>query len=393
CVPRGTASRSGGGPGYQGRGCTDCSLGYAMADSSVLSCTPCNDQPRVQAAQWMAFVIQRVILFAIAAVSINGARTAGELKQSSIYLNQLMAFSTVATTVITAVMQTNTAKDMKSAAVNYFFQATLQVAETSSGQGSLGSTRCLLSYVNRESLWNAHLLDLAVAVALMLALHSRAAVVAGLNCFVPAIAAGFGKYLVCYRLEPDNQGGLSGLQCPYLPGGPGPNLMGAAKVLGGLVVFLTAVLWTWLQLSRSTEEKPPAHVVFLTSKYRERFSLFETERLVRKTLITVIGAVLPVAASPALQMGSLGVVVATSLILYVICRPYHNQSWNWSEISLLFVANYMILIVSALLANEFHWAHSQRTQETIVITAALCAAVTSATMSYFVVAELLKERK
>ena len=87
-------------------------------------------------------------------------------------------------------------------------------------------------------------------------------------------------------------------------------------------------------------------MVFLTSKYQRRYSLFETERLIRshafcvnsfkyafahqrsvsresclfrnrtgpdalkpggrKTLFTFIGALLPIASSPALQMGCLG---------------------------------------------------------------------------------------
>ncbi|CAE7528335.1 pmpB, partial [Symbiodinium pilosum] len=148
-----------------------------------------------------------------------------------------------------------------------------------------------------------------------------------------------------FRLEPDRGAGLDGLHCPFLP--DESTLVGSVKVLGGLVLCLAAALCTWLHLSRSTETPPPPHFVVLTSKYQPQYALFETERLLRKTLIALIGAVLPIAASPALQMGCLGVVVVSSLILYVFCQPYHTQSWNRSEISLLCVANYMILIVSA----------------------------------------------
>ncbi|CAE7657264.1 unnamed protein product [Symbiodinium sp. CCMP2592] len=343
--------------GYRSQGCTSCSHEYAMADSSVFSCTACSKDRRVQAVQWITFLSQRTFLFALGALSALGAKKAGDLKQSSIYLNQLMAFATISNTILAAVLQTQTAKDIKSDAANFFFNAAAYTAETASGQGSLhsASSQCLLSYVGYEkTLWGTHLLDVVVAAGLMSSLSlmkdSRVALIAGMNCFLPTIAADFGKYLVCYRLQRDDASGFHGLHCPFLPGSAG--LAVATQVVAGLILFMTAALWAWLSLSRSDEDPKPSHVVFLTSKYQSRFALFETERLIRKTLFTFIGALLPISSSPALQMGCLGMVVWVSLFLYCRYQPYHTPEWNWIEICLLFTSMLMILSVSTLPAGR-----------------------------------------
>ncbi|CAE7247829.1 unnamed protein product, partial [Symbiodinium sp. KB8] len=244
---------------------------------------------------------------------------AGDLKQSSIYLNQLMAFATISNTILAAVLQTQTAKDIKSDAANFFFNAAVHTAEVVAA-GLISS--------------------------LSLMKDSRVALIAGMNCFLPTVAADFGKYLVCYRLQRDDASGLQGLRCPFLPGSAG--LTSATQVVGGLILFMVAALWTWLSLSRSDEDPKPSHVVFLTSKYQRRYALFETERLIRKTLFTFIGALLPIHSSPALQMGCLGIVVLVSLFLYCRYKPYHSPEWNWIEIWLLFAAAVMITSVSTL---------------------------------------------
>ncbi|CAE7812356.1 pmpB [Symbiodinium sp. CCMP2592] len=379
--------------GYRGQGCTSCSDGHAMADNSVFSCSACSQDRRMQVVQWITFLSQRSFLFALGAFSALGAKKAGDLKQSSIYLNQLMAFATISNTILAAILQTKTAKDIKSEAANFFFNAAAHTAEAASGQGSLrsASSQCLLSYVGYEkTLWGAHLLEVVVAAGLMSSLSFmkdfRVALIAGINCFLPAIAADFGKYLVCFRLQPSD-----GLHCPFIPGFPG--LAGATQVAVGLTVFMVAALWTWLSLSRSEEDPPPSHVVFLTSKYQPRYALFETERLIRKTLFTFIGALLPISSSPALQMGCLGMVVWMSLFLYCLYQPYHTPEWNWIEICLLFVAMLMILSVSTLLANEFHWGHSVPTQQSIIFTTAAVAAVASAIMTFRVMQELVREHR
>ncbi|CAE7384572.1 unnamed protein product [Symbiodinium sp. KB8] len=89
--------------GYRGQGCTNCSDEHAMADSSVFSCTACSKDRRVQAVQWITLLSQRTFLFAIGALSAFGAKKAGDLKQSSIYLNQLMAFATISNTTLAGI--------------------------------------------------------------------------------------------------------------------------------------------------------------------------------------------------------------------------------------------------------------------------------------------------
>ena len=382
--------------GYNGPGCVACTTGHAKADSSVLSCTRCSDERLVQALQWILFLSQRVLLFGLTATSA-GAKSAGDLKESSIYLNQLMAFATISTMVFTAVMQTNTAKDLKSNAITFLFGAAMVVADTGSGQGSLGfaSSQCLLSYIGfQQTLGSSHVLDVTVAAVLVVILSlvkdPRLALVAGLNCFLPSIVADFGKYMVCYRLEPDDGSGLERLHCPFLP--EGSKGAGFVQVCAGLILFLTLALLAWVRLSMSKEVPPPSHVVFLTSKYKQMYALFETERLVRKMLLTFIGAMLPIASAPALQMGCLGGVVFSSLMLYGVAQPYHTPAWNRSEIALLATATYMIFMVSSLLANEFHWGHSVATQQFIIVSTLILGGVVSSYMSFRVFRELIVEQ-
>ncbi|CAE7269750.1 unnamed protein product, partial [Symbiodinium necroappetens] len=89
--------------GYRGQGCTSCREEYAITDSSVFSCTACSEDRRVQAVQWITFLSQRAFLFALGALSALGAKDAGDLKQSSIYLNQLMAFATISNTMLVGI--------------------------------------------------------------------------------------------------------------------------------------------------------------------------------------------------------------------------------------------------------------------------------------------------
>ncbi|CAE7256002.1 pmpB [Symbiodinium sp. CCMP2592] len=307
--------------GYVGRGCTSCAEEFARADSSILACTACEENPRKQLLRWVVFLGQRTFLFVLSAMSALGARSADEVKQSGVYLNQLMAFATVSMMMLTAAMQTDTAKDMQSSAVMFVFGTTLAVAEIGSGGGAGGaSSQCLLAYIGlRKTLWGAHLLDVAVAAALTSALalkDSRVALVAGLNCFLPNILASFGKYLVCYRFEPDLGGGLRGLQCPFLP--EGPRAMGVLQVFLGLATCFSVALWAWVSLSLSKEVPPPPHVNFLASKYQPLYALFETERLVRKSLLMLIAAALPITASPALQMGEVAEVKASFLAVLLV---------------------------------------------------------------------------
>ncbi|CAE7948283.1 unnamed protein product [Symbiodinium sp. KB8] len=92
-------------------------------------------------------------------------------------------------------------------------------------------------------------------------------------------------------------------------------------------------------------------------------------------------------------MGCLGLVVWVSLFLYCRYQPYHTPEWNWIEICLLFTSMLMILSVSTLLANEFHWGHSVPTQQSIIFATAAVAAMASAIMTFRVMQELIREQR
>eukprot|EP00438_Fugacium_kawagutii_P027769 Skav220624 [mRNA] locus=scaffold112:133527:138754:+ [translate_table: standard] len=161
-----------------------------------------------------------------------------------------MAFAAVSGSVVTAVMQTETAQMMKQGAVEYLYGTAVFLSDASSGQGAK-SSHCLLSYLSleRSGVFGVHCLDVAVAASLVLVLSFkdwRVALVAGLNCFLPTILADFAKYAVCYRLEENQSDGIEGLICNHLPFGHG-NISGFVAVGAGFLTAFAVALFTLAQ--------------------------------------------------------------------------------------------------------------------------------------------------
>eukprot|EP00438_Fugacium_kawagutii_P008534 Skav223711 [mRNA] locus=scaffold2564:22209:25329:- [translate_table: standard] len=215
--------------GYGEEGCAKCvedaGTKYLMADSNVLACTPCTEGAWNQLFQWISFLAQRAVLFAVSAKSIFGAGRADRVKNSGVYLNQLMAFAAVSGSVVTAVMQTETAQMMKQGAVEYLYGTAVFLSDASSGQGAK-SSHCLLSYgaewVVRSALLGRGSCDFL-----------------GAGSFLKGLASGIGGrpqlFLanhpgrLCYRLQENQSDGIEGLICNHLPFGHG-NIFGFVAV-------------------------------------------------------------------------------------------------------------------------------------------------------------------
>ncbi|CAE7620289.1 unnamed protein product, partial [Symbiodinium pilosum] len=217
--------------------------------------------------------------------------------------------------------------------------------------------------------------------------------VVGINCFLPEFVGHFGRYLVCYRLQ-ENQG----LQCPQAPAFTG----GFALVFGCMLLCTGGVLYAWQGLYPSEDDgqhppgspdsaSQPVHVSYLTAPYRETFAKWETERLLRKSCITLLSAALPITASPALQLVSLGSVVLASLVMYALLLPYKDNRWNLAEVALLTTCMVMIFAVFALLANDLHWGQSHLVQLLIIaFTTTLAVGICMALM-FMTIRSLLHE--
>ena len=317
--------------GYRGAGCAQCAEGSQLADSSVLSCVQCSKDLQDAAMQVGFWVGKSALLFALAAKSVLG--NTGSTKPSSVYLNQLMSFATLAGTIMSAMLQTPAAQELQEGFTGVFFQASALVMEVTSGQtssttGTGQSLQCVLGYVGLESaLWKGHLgfTVLAVLLTAVLSIFKgyQVGLVVGINCFWPEFMGHFGRYFVCYRLSPD-----SGLEWPQAPDFSG----GLALVAACLLLCSAAVLHAWWTLygTGANDSGPKVaqeqlHVAFLTAPYQEAYAKFETERLLRKGCFTFLAAALPITASPALQLIFLAMVVLASLVIYALLLPYSNS--------------------------------------------------------------------
>ena len=416
--------------GYEGAGCAQCMAGHEVSDRSVLVCVACAETLAMQVLQVAVWVGKMVLIFALAVKSVLGS--SGSAKPSGVHLNQLMSFSTLSSAILSAMLQTRVARQVKDDAVGSFFQGAAVILDMGSGQAGSGagmglSLQCSLGYFGLQpALWKGHLAFTALATAFAAALASssglQVAMVVGINCFLPEFVGHFGRYLVCYRLQ-ENQG----LQCPQAPAFTG----GFALVFGCMLLCTGGVLYAWQGLYPSEDDgqhppgspdsaSQPVHVSYLTAPYRETFAKWETERLLRKSCITLLSAALPITASPALQLVSLGSVVLASLVMYALLLPYKDNRrvpkvfsegsyhpllgrsrssgssltlcrWNLAEVALLTTCMVMIFAVFALLANDLHWGQSHLVQLLIIaFTTTLAVGICMALM-FMTIRSLLHE--
>ncbi|CAE6938127.1 unnamed protein product [Symbiodinium sp. CCMP2592] len=370
--------------GYRGPGCTSCTEGYARADADILRCIRCatwTSAPKKVVWYVGFFLLKNLALFASAVMSVDEG-SKGQRATSATLLNQAMSFAAVAGITMSGAMQTSTFKNDLSSAAQVALQMLSLPASAAQGQGSDAgsgdmSGQCLLQLLTMDSsihyvhalmsLWPA----LLVACLAVMKGGWLAAVV-GSNVFLPAFIAGFGKYLVAFRLRPESEEdrALGALHLDFLP--PGPQMtshvpLRVAAVLGAILGFsaLSVCSWIYAVLTRSPEEPRP-HVAYLMQAYRPECAIWEVERLMRKVLLALIAAILPVTLSPALQMEAVTLVLITSLVAHLYFWPYQAAAWNRAEIGLLIVGVTITGLTTCLIANDLHWAKSTLTQRALV---------------------------
>ena len=184
---------------------------------------------------------------------------------------------------------------------------------------------------------------------------------------------------------------MYGFRCPYL------HNTSQAFVFTAISALFFGTVSLWLKLSHhkpaTAGERPPNHIIFITRAYRRTYSYWETERLVRKTLLKVITAALPVTYSPSLQMLSVSLVLLSSMSLYAILQPYQSRLWNNLEIGLLTAAAVMTCLTSCMLSNELHWGRTSLVQRLLLLVVAAMGGGISFALAFRYSTEMLREAR
>ncbi|CAE7766664.1 unnamed protein product [Symbiodinium sp. CCMP2456] len=264
-----------------------------------------------------------------------------------------------------------------------------------SDEGSIFSisSMCLLQYMGFDGfLSQVHLLHslvpaaLVAGLALCLAPEKRGvALVVGLNCFWPEIFSYFGKHLYCYQYAPEviKQ---NAYECPFLPDFAGRVIL---RIVALVLMVAISGLWIWLSLHKG--RNTPLHVLYLTKPYRSGVALWETERLFRKTALTMAVSALPITSSPALQVVCIGSIVSVSLLLYATLLPYKAMRWNLTECVLLFAAALMTTLVSGLTAYDSYWGHVVEIEYAMIVATLFLAGCVFTVMPYLIYSRLKLE--
>ena len=336
-------------PGYIGTGCRRKAPGYAYSDKTpyvVVKC-PTTLLSWVSLASYL--IGKDVMLFSLAASSMLGAR-AGR-KDSSILLNQAMAFGTAAGSCLNVLQQSRIFADLQRTAlrrIQDFLVACGIAIDLFTGQGdSDTSIDCFSSLAFPSS--SDHLACfflritlLAVApVALICILGCvkdfRLAILVGTNCFLPAVFSQLGRMLISFA---DFKGSKE-----IFAGTHGrPLLLYLPSVLGPIAAIFAGVTWYWIRAARTDEQPPPLHVVYLTGPYKQQHLTFEVERMLRKMLLTLISAIYPATIHPKSQLVFTGLTSLASSVAYSQLKPYRNEMFNKLESTLLVVSEVMILL-------------------------------------------------
>ena len=82
----------------------------------------------------------------------------------------------------------------------------------------------------------------------------------------------------------------------------------------------------------------PPYILFLTGSYKSECRAWEIERLVRKMLLSLLTATIPVSYSPALQMLVVSGILIVSMALHYHFMPY-KVSWTVPVCGLVFGFN------------------------------------------------------
>jgi len=373
-------------PGYEGRGCFDCASSYAVSDINSFICLRCASSQQQQIVQMAHFFLQDLVIFGLSAMGISS----GTSKDSTILINHFMSFVAAAGPVLEVVRETPTFKQTGKTVDDYVegFSSTMEVGETSSGSMSAS---CILSYLNLpQALWSRSLIILftpiSATVALTLARGWRMAAVVGVNCFLPKACLCFARYLACFRMEPEDEGGqlfcLSDIYTNF-------SYLTLVAVISSIAVAGPAI---WSVLLTDDENKNAAFFLYLTGPYKEQLRSWEVTRLVRKAALAIISAALPISLHPATQIMCISFILLGALVLETQMQPYKDQHWNMEEKVLLTLSLALVSVTSCYMANENTWSSTHHSQCILLFMIFTLCIVPSNVMIYLIIRQLLRER-
>ncbi|CAE7731044.1 unnamed protein product, partial [Symbiodinium pilosum] len=318
--------------GFHGQGCRQCKKTHARADRSVLQCTKCSTSKLEVLLQMAFYSVTDASLFACAALSVLNVES--KTTHSGVMLNQLMSFTAVSGSIMSAMMQSQSFGQLQNDS-QQLLQGFGLAVDVLQGQTSTSdmSLECLAHYFGLDkTLFNAHCLSsimpLVLIVLLAVIYDPWMAMVVGTNVFLPGFVAFFGKYLVMLRLRPETDSIEGAARFEFLP-----DFDFLPSFIPRKPCEITAVLFAifacgvagvggWLFTVLGHGDRSRLHVKYLTRPYKERLAFWEVERLVRKMLLLLVKFALPTVLSPALQMEAIALILVTSLALYGVFRPY-----------------------------------------------------------------------
>ena len=374
--------------GYQGRGCLDCANSYAVSDLNSFVCLKCSSSQWQQVFQMARFVLQDLLLFGLSTMGVSS----GTSKDSTILTNHFMSFVAAAAPVLEVVRETPTFKRLVAGnTVDEYiegFSSTMEVGESSSPGIS---AMCILSYLNLpQEFWSRILLILFTPfcsiATLALARGWRLAAVVGVNCFLPKVCICFARYLACFRMEPENEGGeqfcLSNMYASF-------SFVPLVAVVSSIALGGPGIWW-WLL--KDEANKDTTFYVYLTGSYKEGLKSWEVTRLVRKVALAIVSAALPISLHPATQIFCISFILLIALALETQMHPYKDHHWNLEEKILLNLSLALAIFTMGYVARERHWSSDSGTQFFLLFVIFMLCIVPSNILIYLILRQVLRER-
>ncbi|CAE7659545.1 unnamed protein product, partial [Symbiodinium sp. CCMP2456] len=344
-------------PGATGKGCEYSVPGYASGDYSnpyaKFKC-PTSSWAWVAAASYQFG--KDALVFVLASSSVLGAK-AGR-KESAVLVNHFMAFGTMASHCLVALMQAKVFAAQHDF-VRDFVASWGIVIDVGTGQSAAGTPlTCFYTAICGGSGLDSFFVYLGLgsvpALLLMCTLGCAKGfwlgIIVGSNCFLPAFCGRLSMLLISYRATETGN-----LQFYFTVGESQLWAMLLAPVMV-LTICFGATIWMFLRATHSDQDPRSLHVLYLAAPYKPNYASWEVERLLRKMVLSVICTAFPVTLHPMAQLACLTCISIVSAALYLKLQPYSVAKFNDMEIGLLLTANVMVVLSLYSSAPWAGWA-------------------------------------
>lgn len=112
----------------------------------------------------------------------------------------------------------------------------------------------------------------------------------------------------------------------------------------------------------------------------------------RKMVLRLFTALLPVTLFPALHMAGNTLVLLFAWTVHLHVAPYQRAKWNVTEALLLTTALLMTILSNCMIANDSHWGHSVLTQYVLFFVIVSLALVASLVILVMFLLQVYQER-